>query len=172
VKDRLAGGGARIDDRAISCLVETRVIRKARGNAQEMAEHGFVSLRRFVERLDVFEWNHQHVRRRLRIDVLDRNRVFILMHKLSWDFAGDDFAEETVFIGHDCFSQPGTQTGFQISAQALDFDLRPDFKSQISILRSQTLDFRFEISDISDLKFEVEISDLNFELRFQISTLS
>ena len=100
VKDRLAGAGAGVDDRAVSRLTEARIIRQARGHAQQMAEQGFVSLRSFVQRLDVFERKHEDVRWRLRIDVLDRNRAIILMHKLGGNVAGDDFAEEAVVIRH------------------------------------------------------------------------
>jgi len=65
-----------------------------------MAQQGFVFLRRLVQRLHVFERNHEHMSRRLRIDVLDHDAAIVLMDKLARNVTSDDFAEEAVVIGH------------------------------------------------------------------------
>jgi hypothetical protein len=100
VEDRLAGTGARVDDRAVSALAVTRIIGQARGDAQEMAKQSFVPLRRFVERFHMFERNHEYVRGRLRVDVPNSDAAIILMNKLSGNVTGYDFAKETGVIGH------------------------------------------------------------------------
>jgi hypothetical protein len=48
---------------------------------------------------DMFFWDNQDVRRRLRLDVLKDERFVVFINFFGGDFAGDDFAEETV--GHN-----------------------------------------------------------------------
>ena len=61
---------------------------------------GFVFVE-IVERRDVRARNDQHVRRRLRIDVVEGDGDVVLEHFLRRDLAGDDAAEEApVICGH------------------------------------------------------------------------
>jgi hypothetical protein len=48
---------------------------------------------------DMFFGDNQDVRRRLRFNVLKDERFVVFINLFCWDFAGDDFAEET--IGHN-----------------------------------------------------------------------
>jgi len=74
-----------------------------------MPQQGFVSLRRLVKRLHVFERNHEHVCRRLRIDVLDDDAAIILMNKLGGNLAGYDFAKQAICFRH-CFGLDSVAT--------------------------------------------------------------
>ena len=48
---------------------------------------------------NVFLGDHEHVRRRLRIDVLERKGVLVFVDFLGRNFTGNDAAEQAVF--HD-----------------------------------------------------------------------
>ena len=55
---------------------------------------GFVD---FVNSGDVFSWNDQNVRRRLRVDIAKREKRLAIENDLGGDFATDYFAEKAVF---------------------------------------------------------------------------
>ena len=51
-----------------------------------------------VEAGDVAPRHHEHVRRRLRVDVLERDHAVVLIHDRARDLPRDDLAEQA--IGH------------------------------------------------------------------------
>jgi len=53
-----------------------------------------------VQRLDVTLRDHEHVRRRLRIDVVECHDVLVFVHLLRRDLAGGDAAKETSIVTH------------------------------------------------------------------------
>src|SRR5882762_8305780 len=84
--------------RAPICLTGRPVHRSA---TEQMPQQGFVPLRCVVERLNVFQRDHQHMSGRLRVDVANDDAAIVLMDKLCGNVAGYYFAEEAVVVGHD-----------------------------------------------------------------------
>ena len=69
------------------------------GRAEHRSDQGIVGGRQVVDRRNVLARDDEHVQRRLRIDVLDRDDVVVLMDDRPLDLTRDDFAEETVAHG-------------------------------------------------------------------------
>ena len=101
MEDRLSGAGARVDDRAIAGLAQAAVIGYTSSDTEQMPQQGFVPLRCVVERLNVFQRDHEHMSGRLRVDVANDDAAIVLMDKLCGNVAGYYFAEEAVVVGHD-----------------------------------------------------------------------
>jgi hypothetical protein len=75
-----------------------QVIRDARANTQQVTKQSFVSLRRIIQRLNMFAGNHQHVCRRLRIDIANHEATIVLMDKLGRNLSVNDLAKQTNLI--------------------------------------------------------------------------
>jgi hypothetical protein len=75
-----------------------QVIRDARANAQQVTKHTFISLACIVQRLNMFARNHQHVGRRLRIDIANHHATIVLMDKLARNLSVYYLAKQTNFI--------------------------------------------------------------------------
>ena len=101
MKNRLAGARAGINHRAITAVAKSRIVSQPGADPQEVTEQRFISLRSFIKRFNMTERNHEHVSGRLWVNILNGDAAIILMHELRRNCAGDDFAEETVVIGHD-----------------------------------------------------------------------
>src|SRR6476660_1237895 len=100
VEDRLSRTGARVHDGAIAGGDPLRS-GNLRGGEHEPAHHR--GIRRLVERSDVLLRDHEDVRRRLRIDVAEGDRVLVLADDLRRDLPAHDAAEQAG-VGHVVFS--------------------------------------------------------------------
>jgi hypothetical protein len=93
VKDRLSSITVAVDHRAVAAGVVAPVSRDRCRPARQLAHQRVVCSRHLVERRNVPLRNHHDMQRRLRIDVLERQQVFVFMHTFRGNFSGDDFAE-------------------------------------------------------------------------------
>ena len=75
---------------------ELRVFGDPARHALQMTQKGPILVRRRGKRPQMFLGNHQHVRRSLGIDVLEDQRLLVLMKDLSGKLASHDPAEQTV----------------------------------------------------------------------------
>jgi hypothetical protein len=76
------------------------VIRNSRPNTKQVAQHGFVCLRSIIERFKMFARDHQHMHRRLRIDIANHHATLILMHKIPRCRSRNDPAKQTTLVLH------------------------------------------------------------------------
>ena len=95
MKDRLAGAGAVIQDRAIA-REDLAFARKLRSNQLQLSKYGLIFGGGFGQRLKMLARANQDVRRRLRADVLKREKVGILVHDLRRNLFRGNLAEQTV----------------------------------------------------------------------------
>ena len=66
---------------------------------QQVPQQRFVFFLRFCHRRDVLARNHQHMYRRLRIDVMERDAMFVLVGGLRRHSAFDNSAKKASHIG-------------------------------------------------------------------------
>ena len=64
------------------------------GNEEQVAEQGLVRGSGFANARNDLLWYDQQMDRRLRLDVMQHEAVFVLVLDFSGDFAGDNFFEE------------------------------------------------------------------------------
>ena len=57
-----------------------------------------IRLGEFVERRDMTSWNHEHMRRRLRIDIVEGNDVLVFEDLARRDLISGDAAEKALNI--------------------------------------------------------------------------
>jgi len=99
VKDRLPRRFAVIDDQPIAIRIHLQVPRDLRRTHHRHPDDVRLVLVEVVERRNVRARNDQHVRRRLRIDVVEGDGDVVFEHFLRRDFAADDAAEEATVVG-------------------------------------------------------------------------
>ena len=98
VKDCLTRLAIRIEDGTVPTVGVT-VLFCQRGGASQHRSHKRIILRsQVVERRDVAPRDDEHVKRSLRVDVLEGDESVILMHDRAWNVTRDDLAEQA--IGH------------------------------------------------------------------------
>jgi len=100
VKYRLARSGAVVYDGAITAFPMTLSVGHSSGYTQQMAQECLVLLRCLIERLNMFAWDHQHMRRCLGVDIPNYDAALILLDKIAGDFACDNFTKEAALFGH------------------------------------------------------------------------
>src|SRR5438874_786518 len=66
------------------------------GNGDELPEQRLVLRPRLRDRRDVLARDHQHVHRRLRVEVSKGDRLLIAVHDVGRDLAGGDAAEDAL----------------------------------------------------------------------------
>jgi len=98
VEDGLAGGFAGVDDHAVAVRREFQVARDLRGAQQHVSDDRVVLIGHLVERRDVFARNDEDVRRRLRVDVVERDDLVVFVHFFCRDLARRDAAEEAAVV--------------------------------------------------------------------------
>ena len=98
VKNRLTGPRSDIEHRPVP-VFNAALARNVRSHKITAADGFRVFGLSFFQSADMLLGNDQHVRRRLRVDVLKRVGVFILVNFLRGNFTGDNPAEQTV--SHD-----------------------------------------------------------------------
>ncbi len=96
VEDGLPGPGTIIDHRTITLRIEPPLTGQLSRHKKEVAEQGLVFRCSLPERRNVFSWEDQQMDRRLRMNVLDRDRLFVLMHYFGGNLAIDNLAEEAI----------------------------------------------------------------------------
>jgi hypothetical protein len=98
VKDGLACAAVRVEERSVPRFRKPPFLRDRRGPPHQLADEPIVLGADFVQRFDMAFRDHQYVRRRLGIDVVEREHTFVFVDEARGDFTLDDFAEEAV--GH------------------------------------------------------------------------
>ena len=98
VEDRLTGVGPGVDDAAVALRV-SELLRDLRGGEEELARDLRVVGAEVVEGGYVLLGDDEHVRRGLRLDVLEGEDVLVLVDLLRRDLAPDELAEEAVLHG-------------------------------------------------------------------------
>ncbi len=97
VIDRLSRPGVAIEDKPKS-VGQTPFPRDIGGLQVEMPDEGGVFRREVEDGRDMPFGNHQNMRRRLGIDVLDGDALLVLMNLGGGDRPFDDFAEEAILV--------------------------------------------------------------------------
>ena len=96
VEDRLTCFAIRVEHRPVAAIGVAVFPGDLRSRAMHGPNEAVVVRRQIVQRGDVSSRDDQHMQRRLRVDVFDRDQLIVLMHELSRNLAADDLAEETV----------------------------------------------------------------------------
>src|SRR3954468_23196515 len=105
----LSRAGTDVVDRPVS-IFDLALARELRRDQLAVAEDLRVLRLGFLQSDHVFFGDDQHVRGRLRIDVLEGEGSLVFVDLLRGDLAGDDLAEQTVAHGGDSNAAGGTQT--------------------------------------------------------------
>ena len=92
VENGLPRVGAAVYDGTVAAGDESFLARDRRGGEHQLAEHG--RARGVVECCDVFARYDEYVRRRLGVDIAERDHVFILQHQRRRNFLSHDAAEQ------------------------------------------------------------------------------
>ena len=101
VEHRLSGRLAMVHDYAIALGIEPQVPGDLRRAHDRHTDDSGLLLIEIIECRDVLTRNDQHVRWRLRVDVVERDDKVVLKDFLRGDLAGGDAAEEaTIICGH------------------------------------------------------------------------
>jgi len=93
VEDGLSGVGSRIRHDAISRLRDTLVTRNPDTRLYQLAQETGISSGEIRHRGDMPTWDHEHMNRSLGIDVLEGDKLIILIHCLGRNGPLDDSAE-------------------------------------------------------------------------------
>jgi len=99
VKDRLARGLAVVHYEAVAIVVKSENSCDLGCADDQCADGRRVRHCEIVQHRDVLAWNHEKVRRCLRIDVFEGDYVVIFMNLARRDFTRDDAAEEAFVRG-------------------------------------------------------------------------
>src|SRR5262249_55401188 len=95
MRDALAGGLTGVYHQTVTALGDIQLVGDLRGDVQQVPHQRNVQLRHIVERLEIVLARNQHnVDRRLRIDVLDGDDLFVFVDEggrrvVSYDVAKD-----------------------------------------------------------------------------------
>ena len=82
VENRLSCLSIAVEDRAIACGFYPALLGDRRGGACHGSDQPVVGFRQIIERGDVFAGNNQHMRRRLRVDIFERDHQIIFINAL------------------------------------------------------------------------------------------
>src|SRR5688572_924517 len=99
VEDRLTCFAIRVEHRPVAAIGVAVFPGDLRGGAMHGPNEAVVARRQVAQRGDVPARDDQHMQRRLRVDVLNRDQLIVLMHELPGNLTADDLAEKT--IAHD-----------------------------------------------------------------------
>ena len=98
MKDCLTRSAIRVEQRTVAGLRKPALLCDERGAADELADNLIVFGPDVIERRDVPLRHDQDVRRRLRVDVVERENAIVLVDDARGYLPLDDFAEQAV--GH------------------------------------------------------------------------
>ena len=82
-----------VDYNAVAGFSDTEFFRERGGREQQMPEQRLIGDGGFAESGQVFLWDHEHVDRRLRVDVVNGDAKLVLVRELRRNLAIDDFLE-------------------------------------------------------------------------------
>jgi hypothetical protein len=94
VKDRLPGVSIRVEHRAVTRVGDSFFAGNLCGYYRESPHE--VRICRVVQRVDVTPWDHEHVDRRLWIDVAKGDAVFCFRDDRRWNLTPHDSAKEAL----------------------------------------------------------------------------
>jgi len=86
-------------DQTIPGFRQSQLLRRAHGRLVQFRQQRPIAFAHIVHGRDVFFGNEQQMHRRLRLNVVKAQHMFILVHDIGRQFAGDDFAENAI---HAC----------------------------------------------------------------------
>src|SRR5208282_371975 len=92
--------GTVVDHEAVTAFLQAQFVRNFGGLQQQVAEDLMVFRRGFGKARDGLLGNNQHVRRRLRFDVAEREHQIVFINNGRRNFAGDDFFKKR--FAHNC----------------------------------------------------------------------
>jgi hypothetical protein len=95
VEHGLAGGLAVVDDEAEAFGHKAKRLRDAPCRDEDVAHHEGVVRFNGADRLDMQSWNDEHMGRRDRANVPERDDMLVFVDDVGGDFSVDDAAEET-----------------------------------------------------------------------------
>ena len=98
VIDGLAAVMARVDHQAIA-FGQAIGAGNLRGGPEQMAKYGAVTFTDLVHRHEMFARRHQHMHRRLRVDIGEGVALLVLVDGCGGDASFDDLAEEATHNG-------------------------------------------------------------------------
>ena len=78
--DRLAAVFAGVEHQPVAGLGDPLLFRDRRAGQHEVAQEGGIRRFQLSHRVHVPPWNHQHMDRRLGVDIFERHGSIILMH--------------------------------------------------------------------------------------------
>ena len=87
VEDRLTRFAIGVEHRPVAAIGVAVFFGDLRGGAMHGPNEAVVARRQIVQRGDVPARDDQHMQRRLRVDVLDRDQLIVLMNELSRNLA-------------------------------------------------------------------------------------
>src|SRR3954454_9925034 len=93
MEDRLPGGAARVEQQPVA--VEALICGDRRRLTHHRSEEGLVP-HQLADVSVMLARDHQHMCRRLRVDVPERDRALRFTYDVRWDFPGSDLAEQAV----------------------------------------------------------------------------
>ena len=96
VKHGLARVPVGVEDRPESARRDAPLARDGGRTPHNFSNNRIVAGAEIVERGDVLFRNHEHVRRPLRVDVVEREHTIVLVDDRRRDLMFDDLAEEAV----------------------------------------------------------------------------
>ena len=98
VKNRLTGIPSVVDDHSVTSFVETPFFCNRSGDEKKMSDKLAVSRVHALNVRDMLIGHDQDVRRRLRIDVFERNCHLVAVYELCGDLAINDLTKYAVGI--------------------------------------------------------------------------
>ena len=107
----LAAVAAVVDHDPVAGLSDAKFLGERRRGQQQMPEHRLVGRRGLADARNEFLRDDQHMHRRLRVDVMERQRPLVFVNRLVGDLAAQDAREDVVVVivgngsnGHGCSS--------------------------------------------------------------------
>jgi hypothetical protein len=95
VENRLARPAAGVENSPVA-IREIPLARELRGDEHDLSEQGLILRLRFVKRREMFPRAQENVRRRLGVDVLEREDVGVLIDKRCGDLFCGNLAKQAV----------------------------------------------------------------------------
>jgi hypothetical protein len=112
--DALAAVGAGVDDDTIP-IGQALFARNIGGGGEKVAEQGGVTAADACERCDVLARDHEKMGRRLRVNVSERDALFVLVNGLGGNGSSDDLAKKAIHIGNSVQERVLREDNFAIS---------------------------------------------------------
>ena len=96
VEDRLAGVAICVEHGAKAARVQAPLLRNGCRSPHHLAHNSVVSRLKVVQRVDVPLGDDEHVRRCLRVDVVEGEQTIVFVHDGAGNLASDDLAEQAI----------------------------------------------------------------------------